>query len=296
MGSLNKNEIETHPDSKFFIQASTALFQTVKNNNTFYFSIDKDFFKKLTPMEQKLSLIISKYFSVYKKPPQQWKRNIFSLANQIPITSQNGRNIKRTLKRVCDGLINKKFKYLTSYSINGNIITFLQEEDNNEKIKQDGTEKNTIINTKDYLFEQLKKEISHNENDFPFFIMVSHCVPEDIIYRILSIVRQEAKNKIKLFTYLINIEAYEYIQSYIAKTAEKTNLEKNTEKAAIKTTKPTTKKEFYDSLSTEIKQKLFIEIKKLIPKVCETHDADSSIIVNVIINKFITDDFEIKIQ
>jgi hypothetical protein len=307
MGSLTKDEKGDHPDARFYITASTELFQTVKNNNTFYFAIDRDYFKTLTPMEQKLSLIISKYFSVYKKPKYMWTRNIFDLANQIPILSKDARSIRQQLKTVCEGLIEKKFKYLSKYQIKNNVITFYNNEQTIlefEDKKRAKAEEKTIKKSPDLvssMFDIMKQEISGDEKDFPFFVSVAKHVPEDMIFSFISIARHEAEDKVKLFTHLVMTEAEKYMKPHVKMKDASPNAQPPSGKSEeIKSENNSVdnnyelfdkKEEIFNSLSAEKKKQLITFIKNKYPLLSESPD-DSSIIIASVVNECITDDLK----
>jgi hypothetical protein len=147
------------------------------------------------------------------------------LANQIPILTTNTDVIKKRLRKVCNGLLKKNFKYLSKFEIKDNIITFF----NNEKILFEYEDKIRNITEKPVdeisdiaqsMFEIMRNEISSDENNFPFYILVARSVPEDMIFRFISIARHEGQNKMKLFTHLVMTEAKDYIQKYIPNPQE----------------------------------------------------------------------------
>jgi len=313
MGSLTKDEKGDHPDARFYITASPELFQTVKNNNTFYFAVDRNYFKTLTPMEQKLSLIISKYFSVYKKPKYTWTRNIFDLANQIPILSKDPRSIRQQLKNVCEGLIEKKFKYLSKYQIKNDVITFYNNEQTIlefEDKKRAKAEEKAIKRTPDVMssmFDIMKQEISNDEKDYPFFILVAKYVPEDMIFSFISIARHEAEDKVKLFTHLVMTEAAVYMKPHIKVNGAPPNtrpVSNNSEENKPKNVEVDDnakqlnykiydeKEKFFDTLSAEKKKQLIKFTKNKNPLFDKSPD-DSNIVIASAIHNCITDDLKL---
>jgi hypothetical protein len=227
-------EIETYdksqkiddPDVRLYITASNKLFETVKNNNYFTFHLDRELFRKLKPMEQKLALILSKYFSVYRKNQKYtWRRNIHDLANQIPILSQNKYVIRQQLKNVCNGLIEKGFPFLSCYEIKNDVITFhnntqtyLALEDE-RKVKRDKKHKSKReYMTVNLIYKDQLQNISNSDKNKPFFILVAKYVPEEIIIRCISTAKQEGKDKLKLYIHLIIKEAKEYIRPHLKAT------------------------------------------------------------------------------
>jgi hypothetical protein len=224
MGTLSRDEIPVDdPNARFYIRASEDLYKTMKKNNKHYMPISREHFKELTPMEQKLSMILSKYFSVYrKKQRRSWSRKISELADQLPIMSKDNKKIRHQLRTICDGLIEKNSPLLSKYALKddsitffNNIQTYLQfDEDNNAKKEQKEKIKRDYLLI-DVLLEDQIKYISKNDKDKPFFILVAKYVPEEIIFRCISTAKQEAKDKVKLYTYMILHEAEKYIRPHL---------------------------------------------------------------------------------
>lgn len=213
--TLTKDEKEEHPDARFFISISPELHQIVQNNNLLYFDITLEEFRKLKPMEQKLALMLTKYFSVYKTPKATWASNIHVLANRIPIISKSAADIRKQLRRVCDGLLAKEFKYLSRYTIEKDKITFYNKTAQlelplDEKPMPHGAIPKYV--TIDSILDQMKEEISDDPKSFPFFIKAAKCVPEDMLREFISIAKAEGNDRAKMFVHLVSNEASEYMK------------------------------------------------------------------------------------
>ena len=216
MHTYTRKEKEFNPDDYLYINVDENFFNAIKMKSVYYIPFDRFYFKKLKPMEQKLALMLSKIFSPYRKKQRfEWNRNIIELSNQIPILSEEPNQIRRQLKRVCEGLISKEFPFLSNFKINGNIITFynnlqtsmqiLPEDDNIKKKDYDTVE--WLIN------EQLK--ICGDEHSRAFYSLVAKYVPVDMIYVALSEAKQEGKVKRKLYTKIIMERGKDYLAPYL---------------------------------------------------------------------------------
>ena len=125
VNTYTKEDKRINPNDYVYVCVDEEFFKTVKGNTVYYLPMDRFYFKTLKPMEQKLALMLSKIFSPYRKKQRfEWKRNIFDLANQIPILSDEPRIIRKQLKRVCDGLIENEFPFLSSFKIENETIIF----------------------------------------------------------------------------------------------------------------------------------------------------------------------------
>jgi hypothetical protein len=119
------------------------------------------------------------------------------------------------LKRVCEGLISKEFPFLSSFKIEGNIITFY----NNLQTSIQVLPENEDVKKKDYdtvewlINEQLK--ICGDEHSRAFYSLVAKYVPVDMIYEALSEAKQEGKVKRKLYTKIIMERGKTYLAPYL---------------------------------------------------------------------------------
>ena len=173
-------------------------------------------------MEQKLALMLSKIFSPYRKTQRfEWRRNIHELANQIPILSDETKVVRLQLKRTCDGLLKKNFPFLSSYKIEGDVITFHNTMQTSLNLLPDKSEnERKDYDTVEWLIkEQLK--ICGDEHSRAFYALVARHVPVDLIYQSLSEAKQEGKIKRKLYTKIILERAKNYLAPYLKSAKEK---------------------------------------------------------------------------
>jgi hypothetical protein len=220
--TYTKEEKKLNPDDYIYVCVDEEFFRAVKGNTVYYLPLDRFYFKTLKPMEQKLALMLSKVFSPYRKNQRfEWRRNIFELANQIPILSDQPIRIRQQLKRICGGLIEKSFPFLSSYKIEGEIITFQNNMQTSLNLLPEATAKEKKdYDTVEWLIkEQLK--ICGDEHSRAFYTLVAKYVPVEIIYRALSEARQEGKVKRKLYTKIILERAKEYLEPYLKSSKEK---------------------------------------------------------------------------
>jgi hypothetical protein len=73
--------------------------------------VDAEFFRGLTPIQQRLALYLGKmlYSSV------EHRREIRQIARQIPIMAKSSWHVKEEITKACEGLISKGFPYLNAY-------------------------------------------------------------------------------------------------------------------------------------------------------------------------------------
>jgi hypothetical protein len=95
-----------------YITASETLMQSVAANAIITLQgVNRELFHSLAPTQQRLALYLSKM--LHKSA--EHRRDVEKLTQQLPITAKTYRDSKSLLKRACDGLIKKKFPYLTGY-------------------------------------------------------------------------------------------------------------------------------------------------------------------------------------
>ncbi|MDD5673644.1 MAG: replication initiator protein A [Chitinivibrionales bacterium] len=221
INTYTSNSKSASAEDYLYVTVDEEFFKTVKSKSVYYIPFDRFYFKKLKPMEQKIALMLAKIFSPYRKNKRfEWKRNIYELSNQIPILATDGSQIRRQLKRICDGLTDKDFPFLSSYKIDDDIITFF----NNMQTKLNLLPSSPDSDKKDYdsiewlIKEQLK--VCGDEHSRAFYTLVAKHVPVDMIYRALSEAKQEGKIKRKLYTKLIMERAKKYLDPYLKKSSK----------------------------------------------------------------------------
>ena len=89
------------------IKSSDVLYGSVLKNSLFIIGFDSDFFHGLKPAEQRLALYLAKIFRSQKTH----KRELFEFASHLPLQVKEKRYLKRDLKKICHGLIEKGFRF-----------------------------------------------------------------------------------------------------------------------------------------------------------------------------------------
>jgi hypothetical protein len=193
------------PNARHCVVASDTLNKIMKNNKHF-FPMPPEKFKKLSPAEKRLTLILSKYFTEYGKARRQsFRRNMYLLAGQIPIMSDSNKVIRQQLKKICDGL-KGKIPFLSDYEIDGDNIIFYNDQQISLPLPED--KKNTRKKKKHdsydyYLYQKQSDCISDTEADKPLFIKVAKYVPEYIVCDCIDEACRKGEDKVKLYTSLI---------------------------------------------------------------------------------------------
>lgn len=168
-----------------YIKASDIFHDAVKKGNIL--TIDSEFFRRLTaPTEQRLALYLTKML----KRQSVHKRDIFKLAEQLPIYSKYASDIKKTLDKALKGLINKEFSLLEKYyyekSSNGKSenVVFVKLK---QRPKQDRE-------PEDYKVQALVEDMLNtlrDEKSRAFYVKIAKLCPQDMIYRALSEIKQD---------------------------------------------------------------------------------------------------------
>lgn len=110
----HRNEHTSHQETLPFsnIVASETLWHSIESNTLVTLKgVGRELFYSLTPTEQKLGLYLAKVLG----NKTEYRRDVDALARQIPIFAKMYKDTKKILSRRCDGLIEKKFPYLSSY-------------------------------------------------------------------------------------------------------------------------------------------------------------------------------------
>jgi hypothetical protein len=282
MHTYTRKEKEVNPDDYIYINVDENFFNAIKMNSVYYIPFDRFYFKKLKPMEQKVALMLSKIFSPYRKKKRfEWRRNIFEISNQIPILSEEPKRIRQQLKRVCDGLIEKNFPFLSSFKIEGEVITFYNNiQTSINLIPEEASSTRKDYDTVEWLItEQLK--ICGDEHSRAFYSLVARYVPVDMIYEALSEAKQEGKVKRKLYTKIIMERGKSYLSPHLknAKHTEDSVIIPDEEAKRIKLELEKEKEEF------EIRRQVFkpepIEDGELDMEECRKMEADIASQINL---------------
>jgi len=228
--TYSKEDKEMNPDDYLYLSVDEHFHAAIKAKTTFFIPFDRHYFKTLKPMEQKVALMLAKVFTPYKKNQRfEWKRSIKKLSQQIPIITDEKFQIKRQLKRTCDGLIQKNFPFLSKYSFEGENIIFYNNIQTSLNLISEPQTKTKDPDSIEWLInEQLK--ICGDKHSVSFYTIVAKYVPIDLIYQCLSEAKQEGKVKRKLYTKLIKEKAREYLEPYVKYSSDE-KIEVNEEEA-----------------------------------------------------------------
>jgi len=114
-----------------YIEASKELWGSIEANALLTLrQVDSALFHSLTPTEQRLALYLGK---MLRSASEHW-RDALQLARQLPILAKNYKDVKKQLTKACEGLLTKKFPYLTAYHYEpkrdgkGDTIFFFKKE------------------------------------------------------------------------------------------------------------------------------------------------------------------------
>jgi hypothetical protein len=203
-----------------WIKASDILYGSILKNSLVITSFDSRFFQSLTPMEQRLSLYLSKIL----RSQSVHRREISEFARQLPIYAKKSYHVKQQLKRGCSGLIEKGFEPLNSFSFekaadgSTEYIVFKANGNGNTpaKPKFPGPEQrqkqllppvNAPVDL-EYLTDTIL-EFCGDRKSLNFYKKVARIVPRNIIFRALSEAKvsydlaETKKSKAAHFTYLV---------------------------------------------------------------------------------------------
>jgi len=203
------------------IKASDVLFGSILKNSVLIADFDSQFFHSLTPTEQKISWYLTK---VFRSQPIN-KRELLEFAGQLPLEVKEAKYIKRQIKRACEGLIDKGFGKLAG-------CDFIKGVDGKTEMvvfRRTGAKGGVDIKKRskgtdgdvqkehfriDLLVEDIL-EICGDEKSADFYRKVARCMPDEIIYRTLSEVKEVRdlgeikKSEGAIFTSLIKKHANE---------------------------------------------------------------------------------------
>jgi len=168
-----------------YIKASEVFHNAIKKGNIL--TIDSELFRKLTaPTEQRLALYLSKML----RKQSVHKRDIFKLAEQLPIYEKYPSQIKRTLNKALKSLMDKGFSLLESYyyekSSDGkseNIVFVKAKQRTKPRGEVEGYKVKALV---DDMLRVLGDEKSRG-----FYTKIAKLCPQDMIYRALSETKQD---------------------------------------------------------------------------------------------------------
>jgi len=230
-----------------FIKVSEILWDSVNKRSFFPVGIKRELFHSLKPLEQRVALYLEKVF----RSQHTHRRDIFKLAEQLPIQSQTAKHIKSTLKRTCEGLIGKGYEKLAEYkfekSADGRSENLVFHRAGNLELPFKSSlrkEKKEPIEVEDLVNQIL--EAMGDEESKGFYTLVAQRMPRETIYRVLSEIRLEARetgirNKGAIFTVKIKRYAQEHGIDLGLKGSGAPKVEKKEEGRAPKKTGATIK-------------------------------------------------------
>lgn len=168
-----------------YIKASDIFHEAVKKGNIL--TIDSQFFRRLSaPTEQRLALYLTKML----KRQLVHKRDIFKLAEQLPIYNKYPSDIKKTLDKALKSLKEKGFFLLEHYH-------YEQSSDGrSENIVFTKTKQVAKQNRapEDYKVRALVEDmlrVLRDEKSRVFYTKIAKLCPQDMIHRALSETKQD---------------------------------------------------------------------------------------------------------
>lgn len=205
---LNKVELKKDSLNKrgyiLYIEAGEEFWESIKNNYikslniSFYFGLE-------TPTAKALYTFLDK--KAYQN--ETFYIELYNLASKIGIsTSQPKKYIKRLLKEASDILTNKRFlEYYEFKKINSSEVIIFHF--NKEYLSKE--EREIAQKQEEYVRLIIKDifKVVGDQKSIAFYDRVARNVPQDLIYRVLSEVRDAELNgeikttKTRLFAYLI---------------------------------------------------------------------------------------------
>ena len=110
--ALYKDRPDGDPVLPFsYIRTSEILWDSANKQSFFPVGIDRKLFHSFKPMEQRLALYLEKVF----RSQEVHRRKVKALAEQLPIQSKAYKHTKLTLKRTCEGLLEKGYDRLERF-------------------------------------------------------------------------------------------------------------------------------------------------------------------------------------
>jgi hypothetical protein len=207
-----------------YIKASDYLFNnSILKNSLLSLPFGSKFFHGLTPVEQRLSLYLSKVF----RSQAINKRELLEFASQIPLEVKEPKLIKQRLKIACAGLMEKGFPLLAGFAFERSAdrkttMVIFRRKGQPPKPNQPLQEKKQRRllpaangpEEQEYLTETIM-EFCGDQRSLNFYKKVARIVPRNIIFRALSEAKvsndmsETIKSKAAHFTYLIRKYAQE---------------------------------------------------------------------------------------
>jgi len=200
----SRNEQKTFPFA--YIEASRELWGSIESNALMNIKgVNSKLFRSLTPTEQRLGLYLAKM--LHKKT--EYRRDVKTLAHQLPILAEKYKHTKEQLTKACDGLIEKGWPYITSYHYEKgaggkteNICFSRKSSLRKAKQRQQEESEEPLLfsfpkrsskknNDAQELLVQDILEVTHDGKSENFYCIVAQKMDEQTIRRALSEVKAE---------------------------------------------------------------------------------------------------------
>ena len=178
------------------LTVNKKLWGSVQANALTTLSVDLAQFSAFTPVEQRLALYLSKM--LYSQ--REHRRDVSTVALQLPVYTKRYKDTKKTLSRACDGLLTKGFPHLSSYRYepkqNGqgdNIIFVWDARSTPSELpvpRRRARPSDDERDRKELLIQDLI-EFSGHEQSRGFYARAVHTLDSDTIYRAISETKYE---------------------------------------------------------------------------------------------------------
>lgn len=178
-----------------YIRVSEVLWDSANKQNFFPIGIKRELFHSLKPLEQRLALYLEKVF----RSQSMHRRDAKALAEQLPIQSKAYKHTKLTLKRACDGLLEKGYSRLGRYTFEkaktrkGENIVFFRAKTHKEEAEEKfpPMPENPDLQTRAELYVEEILEVCQDSQSKPYYIfLVKHILQSyqsvDLMYRVLG--------------------------------------------------------------------------------------------------------------
>ena len=152
--SLHRHTKRREPKLPTAIKMNDIFLASLKENKPLYLSFDPGFFFSLTPIEQRVALVLSKYWKFFGK--RGHSRNLRKFAEQIPLFAKKEYHIKQQLKHTFTSLQSKGLSFLKDF--------FFDKDINGEEkvnfVFTENTDKTAKELIKKYVPEELKRVVA----------------------------------------------------------------------------------------------------------------------------------------
>lgn len=178
------------------LTVNEKLWGSIQANALTTLSIDPAQFSAFTPVEQRLALYLSKMLYSHR----EHRRDVSTLALQIPIYAKRYKDTKKMLTRASDGLLAKGFPHLSSYRYEpkqkrqGDNIIFARDARSTPSElpapRQRARPSNDERDRKELLIQDLIAFSGH-EQSRGFYARAVYALESDTIYRAISETKYE---------------------------------------------------------------------------------------------------------